>query len=85
MFQSRFRPNICVVIRKKCSGQFLLCHSKGLPLSCGWQFPQGGINKKNGLLEEMKRKEIETDDVAVTAISSNQYKYEFPSKNYNFF
>ena len=81
MTEVRFRPNVCIVIKKKGSDLFLICHRKAFPDESGWQFPQGGIDKNADLVSEMKRElreEIGTDDVTVLKISSQPYTYNFP-------
>jgi putative (di)nucleoside polyphosphate hydrolase len=81
MTSGRYRPNVCAVIQKQGTKKLLLCHRKGYPPALGWQFPQGGIDEKAGLISEMKRElreEIGTDDVKVLEISPHFYRYEFP-------
>jgi putative (di)nucleoside polyphosphate hydrolase len=77
----RYRNNVCVVVRKAGSGLLLLCHRKGYLPAAGWQFPQGGLRKGAGLIQEMRRElleEIGTDDVTVVQVSTEQYHYDFP-------
>jgi putative (di)nucleoside polyphosphate hydrolase len=83
MPEIRYRPNVCIVIKKTGSDLLLLCHRKGYSKKSGWQFPQGGIDKNADLLVEMKRElreEIGTDDVGVLAVSKKKYTYDFPSE-----
>lgn len=80
---SQWRPNICIAIKKRGTDRLLLCHRKGCSGASGWQFPQGGIDKRRDLLEEMKRElreEIGTDSVGVIAISPHRYRYRFPKE-----
>lgn len=72
---------MCAVIRNKTGNSVLLFHRKGLPHDTGWQFPQGGIDSKKDLVEELKRElreEIGTDAISVIKISPNTYTYNFP-------
>ena len=81
MAEVRYRPNVCIAIKKKGSDQLLMCHRKAFPAESGWQFPQGGIDKHADLVSEMKRElreEIGTDEVTVIKISSQLYSYNFP-------
>jgi putative (di)nucleoside polyphosphate hydrolase len=81
MPEVRYRPNVCIAIKKAGSDQFLLCHRKAFSGESGWQFPQGGIDKNTDLVSEMKRElreEIGTDEVTVLKISSRFYSYDFP-------
>jgi len=87
----KFRPNVCIVVRKTGSNLLLVCHRKGFPHNGGWQFPQGGIHKGKELVGEMKRElreEIGTDNVLVVKISPRTYSYTFAAgmkrKNDNF-
>ncbi len=78
----KFRPNVCIVVRKTGSKLLLVCHRKGFPHNMGWQFPQGGIRHGKDLVSEMKRElkeEIGTDDVLLVKISPRTYSYTFPS------
>ena len=77
----RYRPNVCIAIKKPGTDVFLLCHRKGFPPEEGWQFPQGGLRGKSDLISEMRRElleEIGTDSVKVIKVSPRTYSYEFP-------
>ncbi len=76
-----YRPNVCIVVRKKGSDLFLLCHRKGFPSERGWQFPQGGLHPGADLESEMRRElaeETGIKDVAVVGIAKGPYVYDFP-------
>jgi len=78
---AKYRPNVCIVVRKVGTDQVLLCHRKGFPADAGWQFPQGGLHRGASLLAEMRRElEEETGirDVEVVEASESSYTYEFP-------
>jgi putative (di)nucleoside polyphosphate hydrolase len=78
---TRFRKNVCVVVRNTGSGLLLFCHRKGYPLDRGWQFPQGGLHRGEDLFSEMRRElreEIGTDNVTVVACAPKKYTYLFP-------
>ena len=81
MAEVRYRPNVCIAIKKAGSDKLLVCHRKAFPRELGWQFPQGGIDKNIDLVSEMRRElreEIGTDEVTVKKISSQLYSYNFP-------
>jgi putative (di)nucleoside polyphosphate hydrolase len=81
MIEARFRPNVCIAIKKKGSERLLMCHRKAFPDESGWQFPQGGIDKNADLVSEVKRElreEIGTDEVTVLKFASQPYTYNFP-------
>jgi putative (di)nucleoside polyphosphate hydrolase len=85
MADVRYRPNVCIAIKKAGSDQLLMCHRKAFPDELGWQFPQGGIDKTIDLVSEMRRElreEIGTDDVTVLKISSQLYTYDFLPGNH---
>jgi putative (di)nucleoside polyphosphate hydrolase len=75
-----YRDNVCAVIRAP-DGKLLLGHRSGFPSDKGWQFPQGGINPKADLIEELKRElreEIGNDRIKVIAVSPKTYMYDYP-------
>ena len=77
----KYRDNVCAVIRDASGNSVLIFHRKGLPNDTGWQFPQGGIDSKKDLIEELRRElreEIGTDAISVIKISPNIYTYDFP-------
>jgi putative (di)nucleoside polyphosphate hydrolase len=77
----KYRDNVCAVIRRRTDSSVLFCHRKGFPKESGWQFPQGGIDTRKNLIDELKRElleEIGTDDIDVLLISPNMYRYNFP-------
>jgi putative (di)nucleoside polyphosphate hydrolase len=77
----KYRDNICAVIRDTTGNSVLIFHRKGLPTDTGWQFPQGGIDSKKDLIEELKRElreEIGTDAISIIKVSPNTYTYDFP-------
>ena len=81
MSSKKYRDCVCAVIRKKTGSSVLVFHRKGFSENTGWQFPQGGIDSKKDLIEELKRElleEIGTDDISVIKVSRNTYKYSFP-------
>ena len=77
----KYRDNVCAVIRYTTGNSVLIFHRKGLPGDTGWQFPQGGVDCKKDLIEELKRElreEIGTDDISVIKVSPYTYTYDFP-------
>jgi putative (di)nucleoside polyphosphate hydrolase len=77
----KYRDSVCAVIRSKTDNSVLFCHRKGFPRESGWQFPQGGIDPRKDLIDELKRElleEIGTNDIEVLLISPNTYRYNFP-------
>ena len=81
MVIKNYRENVCAVIRAKSGSSVLIFHRKGLPDDTGWQFPQGGVDSKKDLIEELKRElqeEIGTGDISVIKVSPDTYAYDFP-------
>ena len=86
MTDKRYRHGVCIVIRKCDSGEVLLCHRCGFPPDEGWQFPQGGIDRRRNLVDEVKRElreEIGTDSISVRHVSRKSYCYDLPESMHN--
>jgi len=76
-----YRENVCAVIRN--GNSVLICHRNDSPIDLGWQFPQGGIDKGEDLISELKRElfeEIGTDRITVIATLPKYYQYDFPEE-----
>lgn len=82
MSSREYRDNVCAVIRRKSDNSVLICHRKGFPENKGWQFPQGGIDIRKNLIDELKRElleEIGTANVSIISVSPHTYQYDFPA------
>ncbi len=77
-----YRPNVAAIVLspeypKKC--EFMLSRRSGIKR--GWQFPQGGVDEGESLVDALKRElkeEIGTDDVEILAEYPEWITYDFP-------
>lgn len=79
--RGKYRDNVCAVLRGVGGSEVLICHRSGFSPEEGWQFPQGGIDRKKDIIDELKRElreEIGVDDISVIRIAPGHYKYDFP-------
>jgi putative (di)nucleoside polyphosphate hydrolase len=74
-----YRPNVSVIVYRKSDGKFLLVHKPRR--NHAWQFPQGGIDQGESVLEAAKRElkeELGTDQFKGFYHSQHVLFYNFP-------
>ena len=82
MFNKKsYRPNVAIIIVNK-HGQVLWCKRKS---DNGWQFPQGGIDKKEtpreAVLRETKEEVgLDREDLKIIYESKKWYRYKVPEE-----
>jgi len=79
--QQSYRPNVAIIIVNK-YGQVLWCKRKS---DDGWQFPQGGIDKKETPKEAILRETeeevgLKREDLKIIYESKKWYRYEVPEE-----
>lgn len=77
----KFRPNVAAIILNK-KGEILVCERKND--KGAWQFPQGGVDGKETLLEALEREVLEEvgippEDYKVTEYR-DKYYYFYPAR-----
>lgn len=78
-----YRQNVGIVVYNK-NLKVLLCKRKGYS-DDGWQFPQGGIDPGEDLLEAARRElweETSVTSVTLQAVAPGTFKYKFPAEIY---
>jgi len=74
-----FRPNVALLLCNN-SGEMLICERADFPGS--WQFPQGGVKKKESLKEALYRETFEEIGIPRSFLeilgSYGPYRYVFP-------
>ena len=79
MQQKKYRPNVAVIIVNQ-SGKVLWCRRKQHD---GWQFPQGGIDKRETPVEAVLRETkeevgLDENDIEIVYESQQWFKYQVP-------
>lgn len=76
----KYRPNVAVILMND-EDRILVCER--IDVAAAWQFPQGGVGKKEGLEEALEREveeEIGLPPGSYAVVQSRGgYRYDFPS------
>ena len=80
-FPEGYRKNVAVIVRDPSNGKLLFCRRCE---SDNWQFPQGGIDNGEDVMEAMYRElyeevGLDKDDINIVAISKEWITYDIPT------
>ena len=76
-----YRKNVGIIVCRK--GKVLLC-ARADQSSYNWQFPQGGIDAKEDVIDAAKRELFEETgikSIKLVAVMPHSLKYDFPTNN----